>query len=335
MNDNYNKGYFCISREVLDDELFHSEPLDYGHAYIELVGLARWKDGDLYIRKVNVHGKRGCVYVSQDNLAQRWKWSKGKVIRFLKKLQECGKVELQKSNIIDCISICDYNEMQSCGTTNGTTNGTTDGTTNGTRMNKDNNKDINKNNKEKNNIPPIIPPRGEAREGSQGGSEGDGEMVTDEVMSTPHWTNAEEAAALLASFGTITSKNRKEFERAFLCANHVEEGTKLYESLIEWYQYRLENKHPYRSQMSYKKNLTELKKLSGNNTDVALSIIDQSIANGWQGLFADNGNVGSGRPSTGNWKSKYPPGFLYHQSNIDREGDKEFLEKEYGIKWEH
>lgn len=222
-----------------------------------------------------------------------------------------------------------------CCTTGSTTGGTTGGTTSSTRINKDNNKDINKNKKGNKEISPSVPPEGEGCEELKGGLNGEDEKVARINVSVPRWTNAEEATAVLSSFGTITSKNRKEFERAFLCANHVEEGTKLYESLTEWYQYREDNKYPYRSQMSYKKNLTELKKLSGNNLDKALDIIDQSIANGWQGLFASKNNAGDGRPSTSDWKSKYPPGFFYDQHNIDRDGDKEFLEKEYGIKWEH
>lgn len=52
--------------------------------------------------------------------------------------------------------------------------------------------------------------------------------------------------------------------------------------LIEWIEYRksIKKKLP-----DIKKTFEQIVKLSGNNIEVAQKIIDQSIANGWQGLF--------------------------------------------------
>ena len=54
----------------------------------------------------------------------------------------------------------------------------------------------------------------------------------------------------------------------------------------EWKLYRKQNdKFTYKSPISEKKALTELKNLSGGNILLAKNIIDQSIAKGWHGLF--------------------------------------------------
>ena len=52
----------------------------------------------------------------------------------------------------------------------------------------------------------------------------------------------------------------------------------------EYLAFRKQIKKPL-SQISIKANIESLKKLSKENNDVAVQILEQSIANGWQGLF--------------------------------------------------
>lgn len=115
-----SKGYFAVSRDFLNEEIFHKEPASRGQAWIELIGLAKFKDEPFLVNGQLVEGKRGCIYVSQTALSERWKWSKNKVIRFLKLLQTLGKIELRSNHVINCISIVNY----STNTENGTAVGT-------------------------------------------------------------------------------------------------------------------------------------------------------------------------------------------------------------------
>lgn len=106
-----DKDYICISRDFLDDPLFHKEPVSKGQAWIELIGLAKQQEEPIVVNGQIVQCKRGCVYVSQRDLAARWRWSRNKVDRFLNTLQSLGRIESQFSSIINCIAIINYNDF--------------------------------------------------------------------------------------------------------------------------------------------------------------------------------------------------------------------------------
>jgi hypothetical protein len=54
----------------------------------------------------------------------------------------------------------------------------------------------------------------------------------------------------------------------------------------EWKQYkRIQHKFTYKSKQTEEASLSQLVKLSENNSEVAIKIIEQSIANGWKGFF--------------------------------------------------
>ena len=53
-----------------------------------------------------------------------------------------------------------------------------------------------------------------------------------------------------------------------------------------WLEYKKERKQSYKGEVSLKGIYKRLLTLSGNNPDVAMAIVEQSIANNWAGLFA-------------------------------------------------
>ncbi len=57
----------------------------------------------------------------------------------------------------------------------------------------------------------------------------------------------------------------------------------------EWMDYRKSNNWP-RTEVYLKRSLTKLKKLAGDDERVARKIVNQSMDNGWQGLFALKGS---------------------------------------------
>ncbi len=109
------RGYIKLYRvgaNWKDDELFSKEPLCKWAAWVDLISLAEYQDGQMDKRGVTVETKRGCVYMSIRDLASRWRWSTNKVTRFLALLNSNGKTETQKSNVIGCISILNYDKYQ-------------------------------------------------------------------------------------------------------------------------------------------------------------------------------------------------------------------------------
>lgn len=100
-------------------------------AWIDLLIIANNDESYIYVRGNKVEIKRGQIGKTQDTLAERWRWSRGKVVRFLDELQKNGQIVQQKSKLINLISIVNY-ELYQCGsttesTTDSASNSTTDG----------------------------------------------------------------------------------------------------------------------------------------------------------------------------------------------------------------
>lgn len=53
-----------------------------------------------------------------------------------------------------------------------------------------------------------------------------------------------------------------------------------------WLEYHRQIKKPYKSELALKRCYSRLEKLSGNNPKLAMAIVEQSIANNYQGLFS-------------------------------------------------
>ena len=97
--------------------MYFSEPFTRMQAWIDLLLVANYRDSVIYVRGNKVDVKRGQIAKSQDFFATRWKWSRGKVIRFLDELQKCGQIVQQKSSVITLISVVNYEYYQQDGTT--------------------------------------------------------------------------------------------------------------------------------------------------------------------------------------------------------------------------
>jgi hypothetical protein len=125
-------GYFKVNRKLISSDLWLTETFTRGQAWIDLIALANHKDGFIRIRGINVPIKRGQIGWSEVALSKRWGWSRGKFRRFIVELKTGQMIEretvLQNIHLSSFISILNYNEYQTIGTTNSTTNGTTNGT---------------------------------------------------------------------------------------------------------------------------------------------------------------------------------------------------------------
>lgn len=81
-------------------------------AWIDLLLLANHEDNYFTVRGVRVDVKRGQTGLAIVNLAKRWKWSQGKIKRFLNELRVDTKIEYQNTNVTTIISILKYEEYQ-------------------------------------------------------------------------------------------------------------------------------------------------------------------------------------------------------------------------------
>jgi hypothetical protein len=118
------QGYFKVHRQLFDNPIWTEEPFTRGQAWIDLLGKANHKDNWMFVRGIKVDILRGETCRAEDSLAKDWKWSRGKVRRFLKLLETESMIERKQDNRIGIISICNYSAYQDTEKVNGTTNST-------------------------------------------------------------------------------------------------------------------------------------------------------------------------------------------------------------------
>ena len=80
-----------------------------------MILLANHKRRSVFIRGIEVIVDRGQIARGEATLASRWRWSRGKVRRFLCDLQTRQQIVQQKSRIITLITILNYNRYQPVG----------------------------------------------------------------------------------------------------------------------------------------------------------------------------------------------------------------------------
>jgi hypothetical protein len=95
------------------------DPFTKGQAWADLLMLANYQAGHVYIRGTIVEYERGEIVVSERFLNERWAWSKGKVRRFLDVLETRQRIVTRKSSLTSIIAITNYDEYQSDGNTDG------------------------------------------------------------------------------------------------------------------------------------------------------------------------------------------------------------------------
>jgi len=118
-----NNGWIKLHRKIFDNPMYFSEPFTRMQAWSDLLLLANHSGQYFYIRGNRIDVKRGEVAHSMESLAQRWKWSRGKVLRYISQLENSQMIVQQKSHVITKLSITNYNTYQSDGTTDSTTDG--------------------------------------------------------------------------------------------------------------------------------------------------------------------------------------------------------------------
>lgn len=119
-------SWIRLHRKLMDDPLYFAEPFTKMQAWIDLLLLANFADRVTFIRGNRVTIKRGQVAYSREWFSGRWRWSRGKIDRFLDMLERENMIGRQKSAVITCISILNYDAYQDNGSTDRSVNRSTD-----------------------------------------------------------------------------------------------------------------------------------------------------------------------------------------------------------------
>jgi len=117
------EGWIKLHRKIEDNPLYFSEPFTRIMAWIDLLVLANHTGNFFYCRGIRIDIKSGEVGRGIETLATRWKWSRGKVERFLKQLEKDNQIVRQKNNVTTLISIVNYYEYQQGDNTDSKANG--------------------------------------------------------------------------------------------------------------------------------------------------------------------------------------------------------------------
>ena len=119
MTDSRKSGWVRLHREIENNFLWFLEPFTKAQAWVDLFLNANHKEKVISIRGNIIKIKRGQIGWSELTMADRWKWSKGKVRRFLKLLEIEQQIEQQKSPLTTVITILKYEHYQTDKTTDG------------------------------------------------------------------------------------------------------------------------------------------------------------------------------------------------------------------------
>jgi hypothetical protein len=153
------EGFILLHRKIINNPYYFSETFTRSQAWIDLLLIANYKPGIFYKRGIRVEVKRGQVGYDTGSLAERWRWSIGKVKRFLNELEMDKQIVQQKTNVTTLISINNYNTYQAGGIANKLADGFQTGeqtVSRRTQTKNDNNEDNVKNEKEGGAPPPSF-----------------------------------------------------------------------------------------------------------------------------------------------------------------------------------
>ncbi len=115
------RGYIKLWRSSVDNDLYFAEPFTKWQAWTDLLLLANHQPNTIGVRGNLVSVDRGQVAAGEDYLAKRWKWSRGKVRRFMGMLRDRGQTVQQKSHILSIYTITNWDLYQPDNTTDSTT----------------------------------------------------------------------------------------------------------------------------------------------------------------------------------------------------------------------
>lgn len=115
-------GYIKLHRKLFESKMWLDEPFTIGQAWVDLIAMANYANKDHFFRGSVQRVLRGQIVTSKAALANRWKWSDGKVRRYLANLERLEMVHTHSSTNGVVITIENYGVYQDVRRTNKRTN---------------------------------------------------------------------------------------------------------------------------------------------------------------------------------------------------------------------
>ena len=106
------EGWIKLHRQIAENEFWLYGKFSEGQAWTDLLILASHKKRTVPIRGIQLHIKPGQLCWSQKSLAERWKWGRRKVGRFLKHLQKREMIHIKVSRVTTIITILNWGYYQ-------------------------------------------------------------------------------------------------------------------------------------------------------------------------------------------------------------------------------
>jgi hypothetical protein len=113
-------GTVNISRRIWADTAFKIEPFTEREAFVWMVMEASYKPREKRIGNVVVELNRGQLATSIRFMCEAWDWSKSRVARFLKRLENRDMIGTESGTGINVITVCKYDEYQNTPNESGT-----------------------------------------------------------------------------------------------------------------------------------------------------------------------------------------------------------------------
>lgn len=112
-------GWIKLDRKILEHWIWKDKPYSKGQAWIDLLLLANHEDKAFISGTRKIEAKRGNIYKSVLFLANRWGWSRKKVMGLLMALQKDNMITQNSTTHGTTITIVNYEKYQNRGQRNG------------------------------------------------------------------------------------------------------------------------------------------------------------------------------------------------------------------------
>lgn len=135
------------------------------------------------------------------------------------------------------------------------------------------------------------------RQGERQSDRHDGDNGPSDYHSASHSERQSESIYKLNETSDSSVEKNKKKKKEISIEEWIASLESPWKELIRiWFEYKRSRKEKYKSVMSAKSCLTNMKNLSGNDPKVAQTIIERSMANNWAGLFPLGGQSARGHP---------------------------------------
>lgn len=102
-----------IMRSILDHWVWKDRPFSKGQAWVDMILLAQYNPCKKVINGVLIPMEEGQLAWPKYVLAERWGWSRDKVERYLKMLEDDSMIRQQTSQLTTVITLLNYKELRS------------------------------------------------------------------------------------------------------------------------------------------------------------------------------------------------------------------------------